>query len=175
MAVLSSKQLPNEAILDFYNKQAYLGNEYVIGTDITAIASANVETPLLYLINPASNGVAGKNTGCFINIRKFSQATNVSAATTIFRTYFNPTITANGTAATPVNVRPGLGNSSSVLAYRGPSACANGTVVSQFAVNYQELDTSVLYILDPGQSLLVTGSTDTAGTKVLALLNYYEL
>ena len=43
----TNRQLPQEAILDHFNKQNYLGNSFLVSTDL--VTTTNTETPLLIL------------------------------------------------------------------------------------------------------------------------------
>lgn len=175
----NAKQVPEHSIMDFYNKQTYLGQSFLISTGLVDVSSANTETPILLLQNPSSNFSSGsygqKNIGLFQNVRKLSQGTNVSSATTLFRFYLNPTAPSPGSAATISNLRPSFSNSSKMNAYVSPTISSNGAFLAVFSVNYQEIDSSVLFILDPGYSILLTAETDTASTYVIAELSWYEL
>lgn len=176
----NDRQLPQQAINDFYNKQTYNGNSYVIASGAIDIATSGVETPILLLSNPASNfapsGAQGiRNVGCFQGLRKLSQATNVASATTIFKFYCNPVAPSPGSTATALNLRPSYGNNSQMLSYISPTIVSNGTYLASFAINYQEIDSSLMFILDPGYALLVTANTDTNSTSVIAELSWYEL
>jgi hypothetical protein len=177
----NSRQQAENSILDTFNRQTYLGNSYVASSGVISISSANTETAVMWINNPASNisstavPVGQQNIALFQGIRKLSQATNVSSATTLFKFYSNPTISANGTAITPGSLRPAMGNSSVMKAYYSQTASANGTFLAVFAINYQEVDSSLLFILDPGYSLLVTATTDTMSTSVISELSWYEI
>jgi hypothetical protein len=171
---LTQNQIPQNAILDAFGKQTYLGNSYLISTNAVTISSANTETPLLTLSNPASNALP-QNVSIFQAVRKLSQASNVSMATTLFSFYANPTVSVAGTALTINNLRTGSANVSKMSAHKSPTTSANGTYLATFAVNYQEIDSSVLFIMDPSSTLLVTATTDTASTKVIAEFSWWEL
>lgn len=306
----NNRQIPEHGILDYYNKQTYLGNSYLASSNVISLATAHTEYPIMLLSNPTSNaqavpGTPGlQNLGLFHGVRKLSQATNVSSATTIFR-YYNTAVVSNpGTAVIPGNLRPAFGNNSKALCYINPTITGNtnqvqtvttapdisnslnstyfmvysidpiaqvkafyvwfninsagvnpnianatgveisaatdasadtlagdiktalnalsndftatnpgsgdtvvitnvnpglapvaadgntltfsfanttpgvnnyGTFLSAFAVNYQEIDSSVMTILDPGQNILVTAQCDTNTTSVICELSWYEL
>lgn len=84
----NQRQVPDQAILDAFNKQIYLGNSFVYSAQPTIGGTS--ETPLVFLSNPASNGVAGKNIGLFFNLRKMTALTASHSA--LFNFYSNPTI-----------------------------------------------------------------------------------
>jgi hypothetical protein len=174
LTTLTNTQIPDKAILDTFGRQTYLGNSYLISTNVVNIVSANTETPLLIITNPAANSHP-RSIALFQAVRKLSQASNVSSATTIFRFYLNPTLTGGGTPLTPGNLRTGSTNTSIATAGVSPTTSSNGTYIAAFPVNYQEIDSSVLFIIDPGSAMLLTATTDTGNTKVVAELSWWEL
>ena len=95
---LSNNQIPDKSILDQFNRQAYLGNEYTIALAGATITSAVVETPILLFNNPSTSGKTA-----FHNLRRAAVLTSGNPC--IFRFYFNPTITSNGTPITPACTR----------------------------------------------------------------------
>lgn len=167
----SLAQIPNEAILDAFNKQTYLGNSFISSTNSVTLTNASTEYPLFLLTNPVSNS----NIGAFLNIRKLSQLTNVSTATTIFNLYLSAVVTNAGSAMTPVNLRPWSGKSSIMTVGKSPTVSGNGTYCGTIAVNYQQIDSDVLFIIDPGYNFFITANTDIAGTKVNAEVIWNEI
>lgn len=171
----TKNQIPENSILDHFDKQAYLGNQFAfVLSDFSAGATS--ETPFLLLSNPAVSASAfGTGYGSlFQNLRRIISLT--ANDTVILRAYMNPTVTANGTAKTPVNVRPGSSNTSIAKLYESPSVSANGTLVDVIASNaFDPKDSSSLLILDPGQSLLLTVQQSAGAGVVGCSLGWFEL
>ena len=163
----TSKQIPDHAIMDFYNKQAYLGNQYVYNSGIDSLGD-NAEHPFVYLSNPAGNTVS-----LFCFYRKF-----ISFVTTnydYFRIYSNPTGVSGGTAKTPANCRFASGNASSALVLLSPSTVSNGTLIKITIANENTSPDPGIFIIDPGQSMLITIASDGISTNGLAEISWYEL
>lgn len=79
----TKNQVPDHAILDYFNKQTYLGNQFMTCQAFTVSTS---ELPILLLANPS------KTLSLFQNL---IGALSLTAAHTLaFKVYFNPTITA---------------------------------------------------------------------------------
>lgn len=171
----TSRQVPDHSIMDFYNKQVYLGNEYVY-TQANYESTATVETPLILLSNPAVTATAFPNSyvSLFCHLRKLSTLT--TSQTSIFRFYLNPTVTAAGSAASAFNLRPKSPNTGIAVVTTGPTVSANGSFVFFLASNAFASDTSQsLVVLDPGQSLLVTCQTSSSTTFLASELGWYEI
>lgn len=170
----STRQLPDQGILDYYNKQTYLGNSFIASTGI--IAGTGSEVPLMVLANPAANfnqnGQAG-SLGCFHGLRKLQCDALGDAA--IFNFYLNPTSVSGGSVITPLNLRPAWGTVSKMVVTKGPTISSGnyGTLFSTSIVNISEIDSSLLFVLDPGDSLLVTQSVSDA--NVVAEFSWYEI
>lgn len=163
----TSKQVPDHAILDQYNKQTYLGNSFVYTTSQTIAGTS--ETPIILLTNPASN-----TKSLFFNLRKLTCTTASHSA--IFNFYSAPTISANGTAQTPINFRPASATTSSMNIYLSPTISSNGSLMSALISANQTPDvSSVLVVLDPGQSLLTTVTVSNANDKVISEFGWYEI
>lgn len=168
-------QIPDHAILDHYNKQNYLGNRFVYSLDSQSIAST-AETPLFLLTNPAVTTSAFPSTFkalCF-DIKKVSCLT--ASQNAILKFYVTPTISANGTAKTPQNVRPASSTVSIAKLYQTPTIGANGTLVNELISSAFVPDSSdTLFILDPGQSLLINVKVSANPTVISVDLGWYEL
>jgi hypothetical protein len=171
--IITNRQLPDHAILDFYNKQTYLGNAYLVSTGF--VASSTSETPLLMLSNPTSNSTqngSGGSLGLFNIIRKLQNDTAGSGV--IFSLYLNPTGVSGGTPTTPGNLRPGTGKTSKMTTTLDPTVTTKGTFIAAFSPDFIEIDSSVLLVLDPGYSLLVTVSAAQTSNSCLEL-SWYEI
>lgn len=164
----TSKQIPDHAIMDFYNKQAYLGNQFIYNSGIISLSDSS-EHPLIYLGNPATNKVS-----LFCPWRKYLSF--VTANYNYFRVYANPTGVTGGTAKTPPNVRFGSGNASTASVLLSPNTSTNGTLISLMIANEDTIppENSML-IIDPGQSMLITVASDGTSTNALAEIMWYEL
>src|ERR1700731_4825604 len=153
---LTPIQVPDQSILDTFNRQAYLGQQFVLPINVTTIASTS-ETPLAYITNPAGSGKT-----MFIVSKKYA-----GNDTTFFRLYLGPTVSAPGTSTTVRNMRPACTNSSISVCYVSPTVSSNGTLLSVVIVNGgYSIDSSSMVILDPGQALLVTAQVASDGDKV---------
>lgn len=162
----SSKQVPDHSIMDYYNKQTYLGNQFSYAT--TSILGSGSETPVLLLRNPVGNTLS-----LFQNVKQLTSITTSLSA--VFRIYFAPTVTGVGTAQTPVNMRPASATVSTAALTTSPTVSANGTLVEVMAGGAFVTDLSnILSILDPGQSMLVTVQMSSAGSAAIEI-GWYEL
>ena len=158
----TSRQVPDHAILDQYNKQAYLGNYFHYVNSSTVAGTS--ETALILFSNASTNGVSA-----FINYKKGTCLT--ASHSSLFNFYLSPTVSANGTAVTTViNTRPAMSKTSVMSLYTGPTASPFGTLTSYLMSQTQAPDESAssLIVLDPGQSLLVTVTVSNA-------LGWFEL
>ena len=172
----TSKQVPDNAILDQFGKQTYLGNSFITASSL--LLSSTSETPFLLITNPAvsATGFPAGYKSLFINLKRFS---STAQAVTV-RTYAAPTITGSTTANTPVNLRPANANTSIAKIYPNGqfTVSANGTLMSALGLNGTNmpvLDNSLLFVVDPGQSLLITLQAASSTTTVLNDLSWFEL
>jgi hypothetical protein len=164
----TNKQIPDHAIVDYYNKQVYLGNQFSASAASLSPGSTN-ETPIFLLTNPSGN-----TTALFSFKRLFSCIT--ASETAIFKTYLGPTIGANGTAISIQNMRPANANSSVMNIYKSPTISANGVLIESFAVNaFVTYETDLMFVLDAGQSAVITATAGSSGTNVNVSLIHYEL
>lgn len=160
-------QVPDHAILDFFNKQVYLGGNFTYSLDATVAGTS--ETTVLLLQVPAT---ATKS--LFFRGGNFAAETATHSA--LFKLYVNPTISAAGTAQTPINTRTASSNASVMALTTAPSVSANGNLVGHVMSNAQtQAQFNQLLILDPGQSLLLTVTVSTAADKIAADVVWYEL
>ncbi len=167
-------QDPKQSILDAYNQQTYLGNQFIYSTGSVSISGTS-ETPLVLISNPTVSGSSfpSKYKSLFLNFRKVTCFTSSQSA--IFRFYFNPTVTGAGTTETPLNLRPANPNLSVATVGLNPTVSANGTYIAALASLAFVSDIStVLAILDPGKSLLITVQC-SASASVNAESGWYEI
>lgn len=168
----TNKQVPEHAIYDFFNKQVYLGNQYLY-TANTAITGTS-ENAIYLLSNPPVSGNAFPNSykSLFVNLRKFTCATSSQSA--VIRFYVSPTATP-GSPLTPLNARPLSLNTSIAALSSGPTASANGSLIGAVATSaFVSNSDNNLLIIDPGQSLLITCQA-TANSTLVSEIGWYEI
>lgn len=171
----TNKQVPDNSILDAFNKQTYLGNQFLYSIPATSTASSS-ESPILLISNPivASSGFPSGYQSLFLNFRKVTCITNTQSV--LFRFYFNPTVTSVGTPVTPVNLRPANAPASIAAVSTGASVSANGTFLATLpSLTFVPSVSTVLSILDPGQSMLITAQASAASTAIAVEIGWYEL
>ena len=162
-------QVPDNSILDVNGRQTYLGNTFILPINGLTLDSAD-ETDVALIENPATS-----KKSLF-----FFTRTATADALAVLRYYFNPTISATGDATTVVNLRPASTNTSVSLCYLSPTVSANGTFFSTVGTEVTiEVASLTLFILDPGQSLLITAQSPTwsMGNDVLVYSEnvWYEI
>lgn len=166
----TNKQVPEHSILDHYNKQTYLGNKFV--STVTMTSSGTTEVPILLMSNTQNGTGTGKS--MFVDLKKLVGLTASDSA--ILRCYINPTVTGAGTPATPTNLRPANANTSVATVATAPSVSANGTLVDVVVVAPLAIgESSLMVIVDPTQTLLVTVQCSAASTATTSMLSWYEL
>jgi hypothetical protein len=165
----TAKQIPDHAILDFYNKQLYLGQQYTVNLASTVTTS---ELPIILMSN------AGVNTGQQISLFQglLNGVSLTASHNVVYRVYLNPTVTSAGTPMTPINMRPASPNVPTAVMTSAPSVSANGTLInimsSQALVNAQS---QMMAILDGAESLLVTVLASASATSVETVLGWFEI
>lgn len=155
----TNRQVPDQAIMDLFGKQAYLGNQFVASTGAVALADTS-EAAILYLANAATNSKA-----LFNSARSVFNEDPTNLVT--FRVYFNPTTVTSGSAITPVNCRPANPLTSVSACKKSVSVSTKGT----FVMGMTDLSSfgwrdDTLLIIDPGQSMLITAQ-GAAGTPTV--------
>jgi len=170
----NSRQIPDHAILDYFGKQIYLGNQFHFVLSDIAITST-AEQMVALVTNPAVFGAPNNvSKGVFIAYRRISSLAQAGQA----RFYINPTVTSIGTPLDPVQSRPA---SSTVPVSKwsiAPSVSANGTLFSTLEVPssyFISEETTRTIILDPGQSMLITFIADTGATTINLNIGFYEI
>lgn len=167
MAFLAAtkRQIPDQSIMDKFNRQIYLGNNYSVTRGFTVGTS---ETPLI-LLNNTNTTLA-----LFQNLAMVS-ATTASNSVQV-NVYLNPTVTVAGTALTPQNLRGSYGNNSLATVTYSPTISVNGVLVDVLsAAALSNGMSNLLKILDNGQKLLLTSVASSASTNVTAILQWFEL
>ncbi len=169
----TNKQIPDNAILDHFSKQTYLGNRYSYALAFTI--SGTSEVAKLYLLNPAlASGTSFPNQAAlFVDLRRMTGAT--ASANTIMRTYIGPTTVSSGSSQTPVNMRPASPNLSIATLKSATTAGGNGTLVETLSGGeFKTVESRDLIILDPGKSMLITLQSADAAV-ITAQIGWYEL
>lgn len=171
----TNKQVPEHSIMDHFDKQTYLSNQYVYSVGSSEIGSTS-ETAIILLQNPAVSVSAFPSgyQSLFVNLRKIICLT--ASETAIIRLYLNPTFSAAGTSETPINMRPASSSVSVSKLSVGPTVSVNGTFIEILTSNPMVEDSATkLLILDPGQTLLITAQTSSSSTLVATELAWFEL
>lgn len=163
-----NQQVAENSILDYLGgRQNYLGNAFILnGTSTLAVGT---EVLKFYISNPSTN-----SKGMFLYKTGIT-----SGAESYVRYYLSPTITGNGTAATPVNMRPAYSTTSSLSCFTGPSASANGTLLGLTGSLGLSDESDALFVIDPGFSILVTvqapGASGGSTVDVFVKSLWYEI
>ena len=171
---LTLKQIPDKAYLDANNRQTYLGNEFSF--PIAAFnLSGTSETPIFLLRNTLVAGSTNAKS-IFYKLRRYTS----DLQQVLLKLYINPTVTSTGTASVPVNLRPAYGTVSIAKAYTNGhfTVSANGTLSSIVGCPsnyYINADGDLMVILDPGTSVLITGTAQVANTNLSMTSEWYEL
>jgi hypothetical protein len=165
----TAAQVPDHAILDQFNRQTYLGNAFVL--PIAGISlSGTSETNILLMTNPSTNK------SLFVNLRRYSS----SAQAVLVKTYIASSISTTGIANIPVNLRPANPTMSASACYANGqfSLNSNGTLVSAVGCSSDYFiteDNSLMFIIDPGQTLLITATALIADTIFNADVSWFEI
>lgn len=170
----TNRQIADNAILDHFSKQTYLGNSYKYVLNFTSGATGEVSE--LLLVNPkvSTSAFPANYTSLFVDLRELTGLT--TGNTCVIRSYINPTVSSAGTAQTPTNMRPASPNLSIATLTSAPSTSANGTLVDLLSVApLTTISSQELIILDPGQSLLLTVQTSGSGTSCAVGLGWNEI
>ena len=165
-APLTQTQLPSESILDIFGKQNYLGNSFILPNPGTTLTD-ETEDPAIVISNPAGSGKS-----LFVFNKKFTTDNN----NVLVRFYFNPVQNVAGSTTTPINVRTGATQKSVSRCYLSSTITSNGTYVAIIPAISLLISTDLLYIVDQGNSLLITGQQVGMGTTTLySEIAWYEI
>jgi len=171
----TAAQTATNSILDYFNKQAYLGQEFSFPTSVTL--STTAETPILLIQNPiVTTNTFPNQKALFYFDRKYAS----NNQEVLVKLYLNPTVTGVSTAQTAVCTRPAYGTTSISKCYPNGqfTVSSNGTLASQLGVPsnfYVTVDSQICFILDPGQSILLTGTAQAENTTLSMGSFWYEL
>lgn len=140
---------------------------FKVTTDFNSI-SGTTETPYLLLKNPSSNTYD-------ILITHNVFGTDSASIRSIFRFYFDPTITANGTPLAPISTYSG-GSSPVMETYRSPTVSASGTRLSTVILpaNTPSKGLNRFCVLPPGGAYLVTIQNSISNGQSIADVFWLE-
>jgi len=156
------------------NHQIVIGNAYTqISTGLTiGTAEANV----FYMKNNSTS-----KTVYIFNALAVQDVGNDNNWA-IFRLYYNPTVSANGTAATISNMLAGSANTSGCNAFTAPTVTTRGTLakywvsgINNVAAVIQDVLFPNYFVLPPAQSLLITGAAKSNGQAMNNLFQWFEV
>lgn len=168
----TNRQVPDHAILDFYNKQTYLGQRFTFSLNFTL--SGTTENNAFLLSNPLSTTTAFPNQlSFFLDLVALTGLT--ASATNVLRVYLGPTGVSGGTDKVPLNLRTGSATASVATFKSAPTATPGSTVYGiQGAAAFSTRKLDQLIVVDPGKTLLIT--LQGANSDIVnCALGWYEL
>ena len=157
-------QIPSEAILDVWNKQIYLGNQFISGPDTFSLGDA-AEHPLMLFVNPSTNTKA-----LFI----FDMNLNAQGTSDVvtFRVYKGATGASGGSPVTPSNLRFASANTSIATVTSSPTATPT-TLMQTIVIGFNAQSVvNPLFIVDPGQSIIITGQAASTAVAICQIIHY---
>lgn len=165
-APITNTQTPDNSILDLNGRQTYLGNTFALPNTGRSLANT-VETPSVVITNPAGSGKS-----LFLFYRSLYSDLNP----VIVRLYSNPTLNSAGATTAPKNMRSGSTTATVSVCYLASTITSNGTLVTAMPAPPYGVESTVLYIIDQGNSVLFTAQQSAAGTSVAFIENvWYEI
>lgn len=167
------------AISGASSNRSEVSNAAISGTAFayinTALKASTAATRLLYINNSAGNTKSMVLTQLFI-------AVGAGTSNWIDVSLFSgPTVTANGTTATPVNRYIGNATTSVLSIYTGPTVSAAGTIVDYrpnginntgAVLSFYEMNPYL--ILPPGQKLLISAIAKANNTPIDVNIQWFE-
>lgn len=150
-----------------------LGQVFSISVDYS-LPSSGVFNPAIFIKNPIGNTKK-------IRIIRISLGVTIANVAVAWRLFVNPTTTANGTSQTPVNLNVGGGSNPVVTAevYLTPTVTSNGTRLFGYEsgqnVTSTEIIGDALVVLNPGNTLLITGDPLSNNRNTLITMYWTEV
>lgn len=171
----TNRQVPDAAIMDFYNKQAYLGNQYIANTGVVAL-TGTTEVPLIYILNPAVSGTAAQNSvGLFLRQMRLVCDDASGVTNVLFRIYVGSSGVSGGTTVIPANCRLASNQASVATILISPTVTTKGTAINTLPTGWNnEVLSELMLIIDQGKGILITAQP-SASSIGLALLSWYEI
>lgn len=166
-------RLPTE-IEDELTDYAKAGFAFTVVLIDGTVRANSAETAVLYLKNTSSKTMyiaahlltPGPTQGNWVN----------------FNVYYNPTVTANGTSVSIVNLLAGSANASVMSAFTAPTVTSNGVLIDAIpnsvsnstAGPFSKRILTPYYIIPPNNSILFTGVAKANNTPVYAVVDWFE-
>lgn len=165
-APLTKTQIAENSILDLNGRQTYLGNSFTLPMP-GATLTDGTETPIAVIRN-----VAGSGKSLFF----MQQIVSTDANNCLVRFYLNPTLNVPGSTTSARGLRSGSTTASISTCYLGATITANGTLLYALPADASGTESTVLYVLDPGDTLLMTAEQPTVTTTNVYVMNaWYEI
>jgi len=147
------------------------GKVFYAAIDNYNLATASVNNPIFLFKNPIGSGKT-------MNIFSVTGNCKVSNVQVTFLMFKNPTVTANGSAFTPVNANFGSGNTSVVNVFTGSTVSSSGTLVVIDQVG-QNANSSNMIITEqiavpPGQTVLISGDPFSNNRAIIETVGWSE-
>lgn len=163
---ITNTQTPDYSIMDINGRQTYLGNTFALPNAGKALANTN-ETPSVVITNPAGSGKS---------LFLFSTGLYSDLNPVLIRLYSNPVLNSAGAATVARPMRSGSAFTSVSVCYLASTITSNGTLITAFPAPSYGLQLNVLYIVDPGNSVLLTAQQAAVGTSNVYIENvWYEI
>ena len=146
------------------------GKGFIANTNLISGLGAS-ETPIFLLTNPTGSGVT-----LYGKAFRLGVVFTGSPQYAVWRLYKNPTITSNGTAITPQNLKiMGSPPASVVTPFLQPTISNNGTFMSVYAQHSGAPSIiELLIVIDAGNSILLTTSNSNPNISTYAGLVWSE-
>jgi hypothetical protein len=159
-------QLPLDAILDINGKQTYLGNTFLLPAAGLVLADTS-EDPISLIVNPVGSGKS---------LFFFSRTVTTNNNNVILNYYFNPVPNVLGSPTTAINLRTSSTTASIAKAYLGSTVTSTGTLFNSLLATVYLIGSDLLFIVDPGSSVLITGKQVGSGSTTVYSENvWYEI
>ena len=166
--LVKDNTLGGEVLVAIASPHYFQENEVYYSMPVGGTLANKLETPIMYIDNPVSSGMDVE----FYDM-ELGTPNNI---TFIFRLYFNPTITVNGTPITPVNLNTASTNTSSANVYFLPTASANGTLAHLDVITIGTLRSPLEFGLSvaEGTSALMTLQASSANNDYFLVPKWAE-
>ena len=134
------------------------------------MSPSGTEHPLFLLRNPGSSTIK-------VRLRKSSFGIVSTNKPTVFRLYFGPTITANGTPLSEINKNLESVLISQTTTFLSPTISSNGNILATFVSvsGFFVVEHDQTFILGAGDNLLITAQTTVNNTEVTYTLDWAEV
>ncbi len=154
--------MPNPSVDDraIWQHLTFSGKGFGATTDLITVAGT-AEVPFALIKNPSASG----------KIFRFKEFLFTLAGTstqfTRFRVYGAPTISANGTAVTPLKLRTSQTQTTSAEVYTSPTITSKGVLLQAilFFSGTSSRDLEAARYMEPGDNLLITVQPGTTNLE----------